>query len=514
MKYHLVRGMKSRLIKMKPKHWLLLVLLFSLALRLYFFVGLNWADDAMYVNEAYSRLDINYKIPARLGPLRSGMIYPTAFFFKLFGINEYSATLYPLLCSLGSIVLTYYFGKTFFDEKTGLTAALLLAVYPLNIAYATRVMPDVPIAFFMALSAYIFLKNEQEKKTKLLYLLSGISIGIAYLNRVSGLMILLFLAPYMAYRILRGRRMRFEYAWVFIGLAAVILAEGIFYSINSGSIEGMTLRYRVSTEYYNNAKLSGNIYKLPRSMLCIDHRNKFFVRSKYNYPYGIYYLLVIPAILYVLLTRDKNAFPLVLWALILFLWSNFGTMSLTEYKLIHRLERHMTIITIPSILILGRMLGANMREDRHIIRKSIFTLLLVMLLTTSLYFDYHQDAYIKASVYDVKAVYDFLKDKKERPVYCESTVGSHLNFHFKYRRRFIRACKDLRCVKNCEDIRGAFIILNTSPRFTAPECVFEQIEDWVLLKTIVGPKIDRYEGFDPQIYYVSNVVNTTSGHED
>lgn len=51
--------------------------------------------------------------------MRIGLIFPTALFFFLFGINEISAILFPFLCSIGNIILIYYLGELLFNKNVG-----------------------------------------------------------------------------------------------------------------------------------------------------------------------------------------------------------------------------------------------------------------------------------------------------------------------------------------------------------------------------------------------------------
>jgi len=73
-------------------------------------MGLDWSDDVSYVDVASRILKGTYH-PSH--PPRLMIVYPIAFFFKIFGINEFSGTMFSLICSILSIVLIYYFGKEF-----------------------------------------------------------------------------------------------------------------------------------------------------------------------------------------------------------------------------------------------------------------------------------------------------------------------------------------------------------------------------------------------------------------
>jgi len=76
-------------------------------------MGLDWSDDVSYVDIANQILKGTY-YPAYPNTLRLLIIYPIAFFFKIFGISEFSGALFSFICSILSIVLIYYFGKKIF----------------------------------------------------------------------------------------------------------------------------------------------------------------------------------------------------------------------------------------------------------------------------------------------------------------------------------------------------------------------------------------------------------------
>jgi len=195
-----IQGLDKKLKKIKPGGWLLVIIIFALFLRLYFFVGLNGSSDVNYAKFAHDVLNSYFYIGNVVDALRPPSFYPIAFFYFLFGINEFSLVSYHLLTSIGSIVIIFYLGKYFFDEKTALLAALFLSFFPLNVIYATWALPDVPISFLSGLVILIFFKAKDKIKIpsfgidlrKILFLLCGILIGFGYLHKVSGAIILLF----------------------------------------------------------------------------------------------------------------------------------------------------------------------------------------------------------------------------------------------------------------------------------------------------------------------------------
>lgn len=515
---------KTSLAKFKAGHWLVIIILFGLTLRLNFFVGLNWNDDPGYVFDAY-RISTGSFEPAYTNGLRSGMIYPVALFLKIFGVSNASITLYPLLCSLGSIILIFYFGKLLFNEKVGLLAAFLLSFYPLNIIYATWVMPDVPLAFFTGLSIFLFvignmtrgrfvIKQHKKylktrkvlriKKSNVCFLLSGLFLGMGYLLKVTGLIPVLFFSLYVLFK----RQVKLDYSFILVGFLIIFSMESIYTYSHSGD---PFLRYHTITEYFTGKDvvrehgLNTDLKFYPRQMFSLNQGNRIIWDNKYNMNYGFFFYFVVLSLAYCFVKWEKRAFVPIIWLLVFFAYLEFGSMSLTHFQPIHRLFRHLTIITMPSILLLAHFLYDNM--SRHIVRKSFSLLVIAFLLVTSIYYTYHKHEYLNASTYDVKAMYQFLKDEPKKQVYTDGGAIGHIQFYFGFERNmYMRA---VYTETNCNRIKDAYVIINATRGWGEyapflrglPTCLRNPPSHWKVVKTIRGPKIDVFQVFDPVIYY-------------
>jgi 4-amino-4-deoxy-L-arabinose transferase-like glycosyltransferase len=117
--------------------------------------------------------------------------WATAFFFKIFGENEFSSRLFVALCAWGCILLVYRMGVYFHDVKTGLYAAAVLSTFLFHAAIGRINILDMPLAFWVSLSIWggfrHFVSANREKGwLYLLYLCSALAfltkglIGIAF----------------------------------------------------------------------------------------------------------------------------------------------------------------------------------------------------------------------------------------------------------------------------------------------------------------------------------------------
>jgi len=95
----------------------------------------------------------------------------TAFFFKLFGENDFSARLFTGLCAWGCILLAYIIGRHFRDYKTGLYAAAILTVSCFHFFIGRLNILDMPLNFFICLAIWIgYLALKKQTSRYLFYL--------------------------------------------------------------------------------------------------------------------------------------------------------------------------------------------------------------------------------------------------------------------------------------------------------------------------------------------------------
>jgi 4-amino-4-deoxy-L-arabinose transferase-like glycosyltransferase len=517
-----VQTIWMKIKRINPHLWLIIILMFALFLRLYFFVGLNWSDDIRYAYDAHRVLNGEYYLGNFLPSLRIGMIYPITFFYSLFGINDISLILYPLLTSLGCIVVIFYLGKMLFDEKVGLLSSFFLAFFPLDVIYATWSLPDIPVAFFCALSVLLFLKakNIDTKifnrfdKSKLLFFISGTLIGFSYLNKVSGAIILFFLFLYIIYILVKKRDKKFDYLFLFFGFFFILIIEGLFYYFNNGDF---FTRYNVVSSYYtpNWSGVNSDLGFYPMLMFNINRNLSFNFDNPYFVEYGLFYYFIFLSFIYITFKKNKNAILCLFWFVILFLYLGFGSMSMTSYLPIHKLPRHLAVLTIPGLLCLSYFLIEFLKTKKTIhIKKILVVSTICFLIVTSCYYTSHTSEYLDASTHDMKEIYEFTKKYDEKDTYCNnSIILYHLLFYYKFEKH---SPIKLLITERYEELEDCFVIINSSggsiePPFIKNEKPFfpqQSSSSWVLVKVISGPKIGFYGMFDPEIYYIPKTNGT------
>ena len=191
--------LNRHLSTLKPAHWLLIILGFALILRLVFFIGLCVADDFTYCRFANMVLhgDRYFSSENEFRSLRWPTILPVVLSFWLFGVGDGAAVWGSLVYSLAGIVVLFWVGRHLFGARVGLYAALLLAVFPCDVVFATQLMPDIAIPLFMGLSVFFFLKGdsvEDPKAAMWYYGACGLAMLGAFLCRVTAVYHFLFFA--------------------------------------------------------------------------------------------------------------------------------------------------------------------------------------------------------------------------------------------------------------------------------------------------------------------------------
>jgi 4-amino-4-deoxy-L-arabinose transferase-like glycosyltransferase len=145
-------------------------------------------DEARYsviaseMNETgnYVTPHIKHTIYLEKPPLASWM---TAISFKVFGENDFSARLFTGLCAWGCILLTFFIGRHFRDEKTGLYASAVLTISVFPFILGRIHILDMPLTFFLCVSIWLgYLSLTFQTKRHLIYLFY-LACALAFLTK-------------------------------------------------------------------------------------------------------------------------------------------------------------------------------------------------------------------------------------------------------------------------------------------------------------------------------------------
>ncbi len=458
---------------------LFLIVLFGLFLRLIFFSGIGPSDDlayssyaaAMHKGAAVDSLENTLAV-------RTGIIYATSISYKLFGINDFSSVLFVLLTSIAGIILIFYFGKLLFNEKVGLMASFLLSFFPLDVVYSTRLMSDLPSAFFMGLGIYIFLHSELKSKLKygIGYFLSGVFIGIGYLIRESALLIALFFIAYILYK----KRIKKEYFLVPFGVLLIFSIESLMFFAVAGN---PLFRSMASQQFLLKASIAYNYFGRLDFPLGLLHYPWLFLT---NNLLSFFYIFIFIAIGYSFIYKKREAYSMLFWFMPLILYLSFGSASLSHYIPFRAVDRYLAIVTIPALLLLAFFLT----EKNELIRKAVMPLTLILLLLTSIGAIYlREDRDILGSL---KSVYPDL-EKLGKKIYMDGRSLQALGYISGYK----SALDAYEYPEDMSAIKDSYVVINSDmikrmrdsakrriPALKLPSEIDNPPEDWIKVKEI------------------------------
>lgn len=122
------------------------------------------------------------------------VIWLTALSFKLFGVSETSAHLFPGIFSAVSSIVLYKIGKELFKDKlAGFLAGFVFLTTPLILLYTRTVMMDIPVGLFISLCALAVLKLSTKNNTQW-WIVFFLSMGLAVMTKsIIGLFPAIFL---------------------------------------------------------------------------------------------------------------------------------------------------------------------------------------------------------------------------------------------------------------------------------------------------------------------------------
>jgi undecaprenyl-diphosphatase len=173
-------------LKVKPYPTVLLIFLLAVSLfRVYYIQSgpLDLSPDEAHYWEWSRRLDLSYYSK---GPM---IAYLIRFGTLLFGNSVFGIRFMAVILSALSSVLIYFLGKRLYDERVGISSAILLQIVPLFSAFGVLFTIDSPFIFFWLLSLFLFREviDDQSRipdlRSNMYWLLLGLSVGLGLLTK-------------------------------------------------------------------------------------------------------------------------------------------------------------------------------------------------------------------------------------------------------------------------------------------------------------------------------------------
>jgi len=168
-----------------------------------------------------------------------------------------------------------------------------------------------------------------------------------------------------------------------------------------------------------------------------------------------------------------------MWFLILFLYLEFGSMSFFTYEPIHKLPRHLTVLTIPALLCLSYFLLEIYDSRKKIklkfidVNRFIVIIIIVFLLITSINFTYQNSTYLNASTHDMKKIYEYMEDNPNKFFYIHDYTYPFISLYDGYDNNTQYEYYNLETLlENLENLENSFIVVYA----TRSECYNNELE--------------------------------------
>lgn len=212
---------------------------FAVVVRIVLFVGYAnvdpW-DDTLYLELARGvRSDESLAVsppPLAFAPgfaARRGVYYPAALFQSLFGTGEIAASLYCLLCSIGTLVVTHRLASRL-GRPVALWSIGILALSPLDLAYASRITAEAPQTMWTVLMVWALVaagERDDALARRTLLVMAALALFVSMSTRLAGVA-LVPVAAMAALPLVRERARRIDLWWFAGALFLACAATGMW----------------------------------------------------------------------------------------------------------------------------------------------------------------------------------------------------------------------------------------------------------------------------------------------
>lgn len=113
--------------------------------------------------------------PMMHGPL---LFHANAFFYSIFGVTDATTRIFPALCGIGVVMMTWFY-RRWIGRTGALLAAFVLLISPSLLFHSRYIRDDIYTAFFAMLWVYGMFRYLEDRRAKWLYVMAcGMAFGI------------------------------------------------------------------------------------------------------------------------------------------------------------------------------------------------------------------------------------------------------------------------------------------------------------------------------------------------
>jgi hypothetical protein len=196
-----------------------------------------------------------------------------------------------------------------------------------------------------------------------------------------------------------------------------------------------------------------------------------------TYLFGFFYYFIIPCFFFWAFRarRDARLAIPVLWLLITYLYSEFGTISLSTYQNMVKLPRYLTIQTMPGLLLVAlwvdRLIHGDQEVGRTPARVAWGVVALLVLIVTSAGILQKEKAGSLEHIAPYRETYALLKDRPRKDLFVvEGWWPLRMSYYLGREKGYIdppggagNRLKALKDVRDVREIRDAYVVLDRNP---------------------------------------------------
>lgn len=184
----------------------------------YVAAALEWRENSPYLGETH-------------WALRHLFVLPMTAAFTAFGSSEFAATLPNILYAAGLVAVTFLFGRKYLGEPEGATAAILIAISAFFVSRTTEVGVYGAEVFFAALSSWLFVAAQFERRRVALLIAAGAVAGLAWTIREQTLSLVV---AFGLLTLIGRRQVLLSLFAIGAGFGSVLLLELLVYWLAAG----------------------------------------------------------------------------------------------------------------------------------------------------------------------------------------------------------------------------------------------------------------------------------------
>jgi len=313
----------------------LIVALWGL-LRIAFGSSISGNDDIAIAGCAIELSANGLYIPESHYCARWGLTLPLATIFRLLGPGAFQMSLLPALASFAALLLAWRLGSLLIGPLAGLAAAFTLAVFPMDVAMAGLLFPDMIQGALM--SAAILCLLHGKGRGVIWPVAAGVFWGWAYYVKIDSAVLVFVI----------GLGWLFGFvtlpAAVIAGLVALVLVgiELLAYGLYAGD---PLLQLHLVSAGLNEVLAAGHDYRqlliLPKAMFLVP------------YQAGLFFYAWLLGLGLALWSRSRAVLFIAGWSLLWLLWLIFGADPFSGFRLRPQLERYLLSFSIPAAVLVG-----------------------------------------------------------------------------------------------------------------------------------------------------------------